>query len=131
MEDTKSILIALAGNPNSGKTSIFNCLAGTNQKVGNFSGVTVEKVEGTFRHRGYTIRLIDLPGTYSLSPYSPEEKVARDFILFQKPDMVINIVDATNLDRNLVLTTQLMELQVELLVVMNMIDEVERTEDSH
>ncbi len=126
MENSKNILIALAGNPNSGKTSIFNCLAGANQKVGNFSGVTVEKVEGTFKHRGYTIRLIDLPGTYSLSPYSPEEKVARDFILFQKPDMVINIVDASNLERNLVLTMQLMELQVELLVVMNMIDEVEK-----
>ncbi len=126
MADSKTIFVALAGNPNSGKTSIFNCMAGANQKVGNFSGVTVEKVEGTFRHKGYTIRLVDLPGTYSLSPYSPEEKVARDFILFQKPDMVINIVDATNLERNLVLTTQIMDLEVELLVVMNMIDEVEK-----
>ncbi|MDD3965685.1 MAG: ferrous iron transport protein B [Candidatus Neomarinimicrobiota bacterium] len=126
MADDKQIFIALAGNPNSGKTSIFNCLAGANQKVGNFSGVTVEKVEGSFRHRGYTIRLVDLPGTYSLSPYSPEEKVARDFILFQKPDMVVNIVDATNLERNLVLTTQLMDLEVELLIVFNMIDEVEK-----
>ena len=122
----KEIFIALAGNPNSGKTSIFNILAGANQKVGNFSGVTVEKIEGTFKHRGYTVRLVDLPGTYSLSPYSPEEKVARDFILFQKPDMVVNIVDATNLERNLVLTTQLMDLEVELLIVFNMIDEVEK-----
>lgn len=122
----KEIFLALAGNPNSGKTSIFNILAGANQKVGNFSGVTVEKVEGSFRHRGYTIRLVDLPGTYSLSPYSPEEKVARDFILFQKPDIVVNIVDATNLERNLVLTTQLMDLEVELLIVFNMIDEVEK-----
>ncbi|MEA2076938.1 MAG: ferrous iron transport protein B [Candidatus Marinimicrobia bacterium] len=120
------IHIALAGNPNSGKTSVFNCLAGANQKVGNFSGVTVEKVEGTFKHKGYTIRLVDLPGTYSLSPYSPEEKVARDYILREKPDMIINIIDATNLERNLVLTTQLMDLEVELLVVMNMIDEVEK-----
>lgn len=126
MENDKTIHVALAGNPNSGKTSIFNCLAGANQKVGNFSGVTVEKVEGSFKHRGYTIRLIDLPGTYSLSPYSPEEKVARDYILQNKPDMVINILDATNLERNLVLTTQLMDLEVELLVVMNMIDEVEK-----
>ncbi|MBW6458271.1 MAG: ferrous iron transport protein B, partial [FCB group bacterium] len=126
MADNKSIFVALAGNPNSGKTSVFNCLAGANQKVGNFSGVTVEKVEGIFKHRGYTIRLVDLPGTYSLSPYSPEEKVARDFILFQKPDMVINVVDATNLERNLVLTTQLMDLQVEILLVMNMYDEVEK-----
>ncbi|MCF7832690.1 MAG: ferrous iron transport protein B [Candidatus Marinimicrobia bacterium] len=126
MVDDKIIHIALAGNPNSGKTSIFNCLAGANQKVGNFSGVTVEKVEGTFKHKGYTIRLVDLPGTYSLSPYSPEEKVARDYILKQKPDMVINIIDATNLERNLVLTTQLMDLEVELLVVMNMIDEVKK-----
>lgn len=121
-----TIHVALAGNPNSGKTSIFNALAGTNQKVGNFSGVTVEKVEGIFKYKGYTIRLVDLPGTYSLSPYSPEEKVARDYILHEKPDMVINIVDATNLERNLVLTTQLMDLEVELLVVMNMIDEVKK-----
>jgi len=120
----ETIHVALAGNPNSGKTSIFNKLAGANQKVGNFSGVTVEKVEGSFKHKGYTIKLVDLPGTYSLSPYSPEEKVARDYILNKKPDMVVNIVDATNLERNLVLTTQLMDLEVELLVVMNMIDEV-------
>lgn len=126
MTAEKEIFVALAGNPNSGKTSVFNCLAGSNQKVGNFSGVTVEKVEGSFYHRGFKIRLVDLPGTYSLSPYSPEEKVARDFILFQKPDMVINVVDATNLERNLVLTTQLMDLEVELLLVMNMIDEVEK-----
>ena len=126
MDAAKSIHIALAGNPNSGKTSIFNCLAGANQKVGNFSGVTVEKVEGTFKHNGYTIKLVDLPGTYSLSPYSPEEKVARDYILNEKPDMVVNIVDATNLERNLALTTQIMDLEVELLVVMNMMDEVEK-----
>jgi ferrous iron transport protein B len=126
VENNKTIHVALAGNPNSGKTSIFNCLAGTNQKVGNFSGVTVEKVEGTFKYKGHMIRLVDLPGTYSLSPYSPEEKVARDYILNEKPDMVINIVDATNLERNLILTTQLMDLEVELLVVMNMIDEVKK-----
>ena len=123
---TDTIHVALAGNPNSGKTSIFNTLAGANQKVGNFSGVTVEKVEGSFKHKGYVIKLVDLPGTYSLSPYSPEEKVARDYILKNKPDMVVNIVDATNLERNLVLTTQLMDLEVELLVVMNMIDEVKK-----
>ncbi len=122
----KTIHVALAGNPNSGKTSIFNALAGTNQKVGNFSGVTVEKVEGSFKYKDYTIRLIDLPGTYSLSPYSPEEKVARDYIINEKPDMVVNIVDATNLERNLVLTTQLMDLEVELLVVMNMFDEIKK-----
>lgn len=122
----KTIHVALAGNPNSGKTSIFNALAGANQKVGNFSGVTVDKVEGVFNHKGFTIRLVDLPGTYSLSPYSPEEKVARDYILNEKPDMVVNVVDATNLERNLVLTTQLMDLEVELLVVMNMIDEVKK-----
>ena len=122
----KTIHLALAGNPNSGKTSIFNALAGTNQKVGNFSGVTVEKVEGSFKYKDYTIRIVDLPGTYSLSPYSPEEKVARDYILNEKPDMVVNIVDATNLERNLVLTTQLMDLEVELLVVMNMMDEVKK-----
>ena len=130
MVNDKTIHVALAGNPNSGKTSIFNCLAGANQKIGNFSGVTVEKVEGTFKHKGYTIRLVDLPGTYSLSPYSPEEKVARDYILQKKPDMIINILDATNLERNLVLTTQLMDLEVELLVVMNMIDEVEKQNTS-
>lgn len=122
----KPIHVALAGNPNAGKTSAFNCLVGANQRVGNFSGVTVEKVEGIVKHRQNDIRIVDLPGTYSFSPYSPEEKVARDYILEEKPDMVVHIVDATNLERNLVLTTQIMDLGVEFLIVLNMMDEVEK-----
>jgi ferrous iron transport protein B len=122
----KEINVALLGNPNSGKTSLFNCLAGTHQKVGNFSGVTVEKFEGFIRYKDYHINLIDLPGTYSLTAYSPEEVVARNYIIEEKPDVVIDVIDGTNLERNLYLTTQLMELEVDALYVINMYDEVEK-----
>lgn len=122
----KSINVALLGNPNSGKTSLFNCLAGTHQKVGNFSGVTVEKFEGFIKYRDYNINLIDLPGTYSLTAYSPEEVVARNYIIEEKPDVVIDVIDGTNLERNLYLTTQLMELEVDVLYAINMYDEVEK-----
>ena len=124
--DSKIINVALLGNPNSGKTSLFNCLAGTHQKVGNFSGVTVEKYEGYIKYRDYEINLIDLPGTYSLTAYSPEEVVARDYIIEEKPDVVIDVIDGTNLERNLYLTTQLMELEVDALYAINMFDEVEK-----
>jgi len=124
----KTINVALLGNPNSGKTSLFNCLAGTHQKVGNFSGVTVEKYEGFIKYKNYQINLTDLPGTYSLTAYSPEEVVARNFIIEEKPDVIIDVIDGTNLERNLYLTTQLMELEVDVLYAINMFDEVEKQE---
>lgn len=121
----KKILVALAGNPNAGKTSLFNKLVGANQKVGNFPGVTVEKYEGTIEHRGYQIKIIDLPGIYSLTTYSPEEVITREYILNEQPDVVVNVVDTTNLERNLYLTTQLIDIQANLIVSLNMYDEVE------
>lgn len=118
----KRLTIALAGNPNSGKTTIFNRITGTRQKVGNWPGVTVEKKEGTVHRHGYEIRVVDLPGTYSLTPFSIEEIVARDFILESAPDLVIDIIDASNLERSLYLATQLRELDCRVLFVLNMAD---------
>lgn len=117
--------IALVGNPNSGKTTLFNALTGANQHVGNWPGVTVEKKEGkcSFKDRQYNI--VDLPGTYSLGAYSEDEVIARDFILKGNPDIVINVVDATNIERNLYLTTQLMEMGVKVVIALNMMDEAE------
>ena len=122
----KEILVALVGNPNSGKSSLFNKLVGGNQKVGNFSGVTVEKYEGSVIVDGVTIKIIDLPGTYSLTSYSPEEVITREFILYENPDVVVNVVDSTNLERNLYLTTQLIDVQANLIVALNMHDELEK-----
>ncbi len=119
----EEIKIALAGNPNSGKTTIFNALTGARQKVGNYPGVTVERKEGFLRVAGKLIRVIDLPGTYSLTSYSPEEVIARRVIVEEKPQVVIDIVDASNLERNLYLTIQLFELGVPLIVVLNMMDD--------
>ncbi len=118
----KRFSIALAGNPNSGKTTIFNNITGTRQKVGNWPGVTVEKKEGTIYKHGYELRIIDLPGTYSLTPFSIEEIVARDFIIDSAPDVVIDIIDASNLERSLYLATQLRELDCRVLFVLNMAD---------
>ncbi len=126
ISDRKEIVVALLGNPNSGKTSLFNNLVGAHQRVGNFTGVTIEKYEGSIKYRGYKIRVIDLPGTYSLTAYSPEELVARNFLIEEKPDIVIDVVDGSNLERNLYLTTQLMELEVDMLVALNMYDEVKK-----
>ncbi|MEG0785340.1 MAG: ferrous iron transporter B, partial [Christensenella sp.] len=117
-----SNLIALAGNQNCGKTTLFNQLTGSNQHVGNFPGVTVEHKEGKIK--GEKMSVVDLPGIYSLSPYTPEEIVSRDFIVQQNPDAIINIVDATNLQRNLYLTLQLIELQKPMVMALNMMDEV-------
>ena len=124
-----SITIALAGNPNSGKTTLFNALTGSNQYVGNWPGVTVEKKEGTARLGDREITVVDLPGIYSLSPYSMEEIVARDFIIGEGPDAVIDIVDATNLERNLYLTVQLLELERPLVLALNFMDEVKARGD--
>ena len=118
----ENITIALTGNPNSGKTTIFNNLTGTRQHVGNWPGVTVEKKEGTVVHNGHRLRVVDLPGTYSLTAYSIEEIVARRFLVDEKPDVVVDIVDASNLERNLYLATQLIELGVKLILVLNMAD---------
>ncbi len=116
--------IALAGNPNSGKTTLFNRLTGTRQTTGNWPGVTVEKKVGMIKYHGDVLTLVDLPGIYSLSPYSLEEIVTRNFILDEKPDVVINIIDATNLERNLYLTLQLKKLGRPLIVALNMMDEI-------
>ncbi len=118
----KEITIALAGNPNSGKTTVFNNLTGTHQHVGNWPGVTVEKKEGSYRYGGYQVRVVDLPGVYSLTTYSPDEVVARNFILEGEPDVVVDILDASNLERNLYLTTQLIELETNLVIALNMMD---------
>jgi ferrous iron transport protein B len=126
IRNTKKITVALLGNPNSGKTSLFNAIVGAHQKVGNFTGVTVEKTEGSVKHKDYIINIIDLPGTYSLTPFSPEEVVARDYIIEEKPDVVIDVIAGSNLERNLYLTTQVMELEVDMLVALNMWDEVEK-----
>jgi ferrous iron transport protein B len=114
--------IALAGNPNTGKSTLFNALTGSRQHVGNWPGKTVEKKEGTFHYRGLACRLVDLPGTYSLGAYSPEEIIARDYLVKQRPDLVINVVDASNLERNLYLTMQLLELNLPLIIVLNVMD---------
>ena len=120
--------IALAGNPNSGKTTLFNALTGSNQYVGNWPGVTVEKKEGKLRkHENVTIT--DLPGIYSLSPYTLEEVVARNYLIDERPDAILNIVDGTNLERNLYLTTQLVELGIPVVVAVNMMDLTEKNGD--
>ncbi|SHG34446.1 ferrous iron transport protein B [Desulfacinum infernum DSM 9756] len=121
----KEHLFALAGNPNCGKTTLFNAITGARQHVGNYPGITVEKKEGLCSLDGRTLRLVDLPGTYSLTAYSLEELVARDFLVHERPEVVINIVDASNLERNLYLTVQLLELGVPVVMALNMVDVAE------
>ncbi len=121
---------ALAGNPNCGKTTLFNNLTGSTAHVGNWPGVTVEKKDGVYKKLAEPIKIIDLPGIYSLSPYTSEEVISRNYILDEKPDCVINIVDATNLERNLYLTTQLLEIDVPVVVAVNMMDVLEKAGDS-
>lgn len=120
---------ALAGNPNCGKTTLFNALTGATAHVGNWPGVTVDKKDGVYKGGSKPVAIVDLPGIYSLSPYTPEEVIARNYILDEKPDGIINIVDATNLERNLYLTTQLLEMDVPVIVALNMMDEVEKAGD--
>ena len=114
--------IALAGNPNCGKSTIFNALTGARQHVGNWPGKTVEKKDGIFQRNGATIEIVDLPGTYSLTAFSPEEVIARDYIINEQPDVVITVLDAANLERNLYLTVQVLELGAPVVVVLNMYD---------
>ena len=114
--------IALAGNPNVGKSTVFNALTGSRQHVGNWPGKTVEKKEGTLTLRGRRVTVVDLPGTYSLAALSLEEQIARDFVLCQRPRAVVNVVDAANLERNLYLTAQLLEIGTPLVLVLNMSD---------
>lgn len=121
---------ALAGNPNCGKTTLFNALTGSTAHVGNWPGVTVDKREGTYKFGDEKVEIIDLPGIYSLSPYTPEEVISRNYILDEKPYGIINIVDATNLERNLYLTTQILEMDVPVIIALNMMDEVEKAGDS-
>ena len=123
------VKIALAGNPNSGKTTMFNALTGSNQRVGNWPGVTVEKKEGRLKDDKNVV-IQDLPGIYSLSPYTLEEVVARNYLVSEKPDAIINIVDGTNIERNLYLTTQLLELGIPTVVAVNMIDVVRKNGDA-
>jgi len=130
MADKEKIVVALAGNPNSGKTTLFNSLTGSTAHVGNWPGVTVDKKEGTYKKLEKPLHIIDLPGIYSLSPYTPEEVVSRNFILDEKPNVIINVVDATNLERNLYLTTQLLEIDVPIVVALNMSDIVRKNGDT-
>ena len=120
----KTINIALVGNPNSGKTTIFNFLSGSREHVGNYSGVTVDSKIAHFQHKGYTFNITDLPGTYSLTAYTPEEVYVRNYIHENHPDLIINVVDASNLERNLYLTTQLIDMDVRIVVALNMYDEL-------
>lgn len=123
----KTINIALVGNPNCGKTSLFNYASGAHEHVGNYSGVTVDAKEGTFRQNGYTFRIVDLPGTYSLSAYTPEELYVRHHLNEEQPDIVVNVVDASNLERNLYLTCQLIDMDARMVIALNMYDELERS----
>ena len=121
--DKETVTVAVAGNPNSGKSTLINAITGSRLHVGNWPGVTVEKKSAHFEYEGTKIKLVDLPGTYSLSPYTQEEIIAGDYLVHEKPDLVINVVDATNLERNLYLTVQLLELDIPVIVAMNIYDE--------
>lgn len=116
------IHVALAGNPNAGKSSIFNALTGSHQHVGTWPGKTVEKKEGHFHKDDYDVKVVDLPGTYSLTAFSPEEVIARDYIIHNKPDVVVTVLDSANLERNLYLAVQVLELGVPVVAALNMCD---------
>jgi ferrous iron transport protein B len=126
---TRNIQVALVGNPNSGKTTLFNFASGSREKVGNYAGVTVDLKEAGYRQSGYTFSIVDLPGTYSIKSYSPEEIFIRNFIFDNKPDIIVNIIDASNLERNLYLTTQLIDMGVQIVIALNMYDELGKKGD--
>lgn len=128
-EKGKTINVALVGNPNCGKTCIFNIASGAHERVGNYSGVTVDEKEGRFKFNGYTFNLVDLPGTYSLSAYSPEELYVRKHILEKTPDVILNVVDSSNLERNLYITTQVIDMDVKMVMALNMYDELKNSGD--
>ena len=129
LEKSKHIQVALVGNPNSGKTTLFNFASGSKEKVGNYAGVTVDSKEARYKQSGYSFSIVDLPGTYSLKSYSPEEIYLRNYIFDNKPDIVVNILDASNLERNLYLTTQLIDMGVQIVIALNMFDELEKKGD--
>ena len=126
-QKSRTINIALVGNPNSGKTSLFNVLTGMHEKVGNYTGVTVSTKSARFDFQGYTFNIVDLPGTYSIAEFSPEELYVRKYIMEEHPDIVLNVVDASNLERNLFLTTQLIDMNVRVVMALNMFDELEKS----
>jgi len=123
----RTINVAFVGNPNAGKTTLYNYVSGSSEHVGNYSGVTVEAKEASFRFEGYRFNVVDLPGTYSLSAYSPEERFVREYIMDKAPDVIVNVVDASNLERNLYLSTQLIDMDVRGVIALNMYDELERS----
>ena len=129
VEKIKTINVALVGNPNCGKTSLFNFVSGAHERVGNYSGVTVDAKEGHATFYGYKFNIVDLPGTYSLSAYSPEELYVRKQLVEQTPDVIINVIDTSNLERNLYLTTQLIDMHMRMVVALNMFDETEKRGD--
>ena len=126
-KDSKKISVALVGNPNSGKTSIFNIASSSHEHVGNYGGVTVDSKEGKLKHNGYNFKMVDLPGTYSLSAYTPEELFVRKYILEEKPDIIINVISASSLERHMYLTTELMELNTPMVIALNMYDELQES----
>ncbi len=129
LSKSKNIQIALVGNPNSGKTTLFNIASGSKEKVGNYAGVTVDSKEARYKQSGYTFSIVDLPGTYSIKSYSPEEIYLRNYIFDNKPDVIVNIADASNLERNLYLTTQLIDMGVQIVIALNMYDELQKKGD--
>lgn len=126
----KTINVAFVGNPNSGKTTLFNYASGSHERVGNYSGVTVDAKEAVFKHKGYTFNVVDLPGTYSISAYSPEELYVRNHIINDIPDVVVNVIDASNLERNLYLTTQLIDMDIRVVAALNMYDDLQKSGDT-
>jgi ferrous iron transport protein B len=127
-EKSSNINIAMVGNPNCGKTTLYNAISGRHEKVGNYSGVTVDAMSSITKKHGYTFHIVDLPGTYSIAAFSPEEIYVRKHIMNNMPDIVVNVVDASNLERNLFLTTQLIDMNIKVVIALNMFDELEKTE---